>query len=432
MSTHLAEVFEMESWKFVHAADIHLDSPLRGLERYEGAPVEEIRGATREALKNLVELCLAEQVVLLVIAGDLYDGDWKDYNTGLFFVKNIARLTRAGIRVFIVRGNHDAASSTTKTLRLPDGAEVFSTREAETFTLENPPVAVHGRSYEKREVTDDISAGYPASVPDCFNLGVLHTALSGRAGHEPYAPCTPEGLAAKGYDYWALGHVHQREIVSEDPWIVFSGNVQGRHVRETGEKGATLVTVEDGRVMAQENRILDVVRWARVEVDVSGEPDAASVVESARDALAAELETADGRTLAARVNITGVTPAHGQLLGDPARWIGEVRGAANALAGDIWIEKVELKTRTAIDVALLSARDDAMGGLVRRIREIQENPTALQELLPELDDLRKKLPPEYLEPDAGLDFNRTETLAELVAEVEQTLLPRLSDEEDAP
>jgi len=80
------------TFRFIHAADIHLDSPLRGLDRYDGAPVEEIRGATRRALENLVDVCLAERVAFLLIAGDIYDGDWKDYNTGLFFHRQMSRL----------------------------------------------------------------------------------------------------------------------------------------------------------------------------------------------------------------------------------------------------------------------------------------------------------------------------------------------------
>jgi DNA repair exonuclease SbcCD nuclease subunit len=96
--------------KFIHAADIHLDSPLVGLRFYEGAPVDEIRGATRRAFQNLIELAITEKVDFILIAGDLYDGDWKDYNTGLFFLKEMAKLRDHGIRVFMISGNHDATS----------------------------------------------------------------------------------------------------------------------------------------------------------------------------------------------------------------------------------------------------------------------------------------------------------------------------------
>ena len=120
-------------FKFIHAADIHLDSPLVGLERYEGAPVERIRGATRQALENLVRLAIDERAGFLLIAGDFYDGNWRDYNTGLFLVKEMTKLKEAGVRVFIIAGNHDAESNLTRNLsNLPGNVKRFSTRSAQT------------------------------------------------------------------------------------------------------------------------------------------------------------------------------------------------------------------------------------------------------------------------------------------------------------
>ncbi|HHD57358.1 MAG TPA: DNA repair exonuclease, partial [Desulfobulbaceae bacterium] len=222
---------------FLHAADIHLDSPLRNLATREGAPVELIRNATRRAFENLVQLAVDEKVDFLLLAGDLYDGAWRDFNTGLFFIEKMRRLKEAGIRVFLISGNHDAASRITRALRLPDNVVHFSSRRARTIELEDLNVAIHGQSYAKRAVTADLAKDYPPPVQGMVNIGLLHTALAGRDGHEPYAPCTPGELADKGYDYWALGHVHQREIVDKDPWIVFAGNLQGRHIRETGPRG---------------------------------------------------------------------------------------------------------------------------------------------------------------------------------------------------
>ena len=129
--------------KFVHAADIHLDSPLRGLERYPDAPVEEARNATRQAFENLVELAIGEDVAFVLLAGDLYDGDWRDYNTGLFFVGQMNRLRRAGIQVHLVSGNHDAASQITKHLRLPDNVVHYDHRRPETYVRGDLGVAIH-------------------------------------------------------------------------------------------------------------------------------------------------------------------------------------------------------------------------------------------------------------------------------------------------
>ena len=185
--------------KLVHAADLHLDSPLRGLERYEGAPVERVRGATRRALENLVEFCIEEGAELLLLAGDLYDGNWKDYSTGLFFAKQMSRLREAGIRVALIRGNHDAASQITKHLRLPENVLEFSQRKPETHVFEDLGIAVHGQSFATRDVTEDLATRYPQAVPSLLNVGLLHT-CAGREGHDPYAPCSVETLISKGYD----------------------------------------------------------------------------------------------------------------------------------------------------------------------------------------------------------------------------------------
>ena len=229
---------------FLHAADIHLDSQLHGLERYEGAPVDAIREATRRAFKNLVLAAIDRKVAFLLLVGDLYDGDWKDYRTGLFFNRQMSRLREAGVPVIVVSGNHDAASQLTKHLNPPANVHFLDTKAPETLVLEALRVALHGQGYASRVVKDDLSAAYPAPIPGLLNVGLLHTSVDGREGHEPYAPCTLEGLQNRGYAYWALGHVHAREVLAEDPWIVFPGNLQGRHAKETGPKGATLVEYE--------------------------------------------------------------------------------------------------------------------------------------------------------------------------------------------
>ena len=181
-------------FKFIHTADIHLDSPLRGLEAHEGAPVEEIRGATRRAFTSMVDLALQEPVDFILIAGDVFDGDWKDYNTGLYFIKQVRRLSETRIQVFIISGNHDAAGKMTRTLPYPDNVHVLSSRKPETQIIEDLKVAVHGQSFSKVAITDNLALDYPDPVPGHFNIGLLHTCGGGREGHAPYAPCTLDGL----------------------------------------------------------------------------------------------------------------------------------------------------------------------------------------------------------------------------------------------
>ncbi|UQA59515.1 metallophosphoesterase family protein [Polyangium aurulentum] len=410
--------------KFFHAADIHLDSPLRGLDRYDGAPADKLRGATRRALEGLVDQCIAEEVDFLLIAGDLYDGDWIDYNTGLFFVSQMARLREAKIRVLIVRGNHDAKS---KILRLPEGVRELSTSKPETVIYDDLGVAVHGRGYARAETTDDLAASYPAPRAGLFNIGLLHTAAEGREGHARYAPCRVGDLVAKGYDYWALGHVHAREVLYREPWIVFPGNLQGRHARETGPKGASLVTVEDGRVKSVEHRVVDVARWAVCEVDASRAGSADDVLEGCRSSISRAVEDADGRVVCARIVITGASRAHAALVRDPGRWHGEIRGLANDM-GDAWVEKIQLRTRTLADLDALASNDDPIGGLLKKLRWIRDDDHELEKLGKELSDIAGKLPQEFFQTDAAAKITEADALRRIVDELPDYLLPQLSGE----
>jgi DNA repair exonuclease SbcCD nuclease subunit len=417
--------------KFVHAADLHIDSPLRGLERYEGAPVEHIRGATRRALEHLVELCLNEKASLLVVAGDLYDGGWNDYSTGLFFCQQMARLNEAGVRVVWIRGNHDAASRLTQHLRPPENVTELSHARPGTLelVLDGVDVAIHGQGFPKQRVTDDLSERYPAPISGAFNLGLLHTALDGREGHDRYAPCRVEGLVNRGYDYWALGHVHRREEVRREPYIVFPGNLQGRHARETGPKGATLVTLMGNRVVELEHRALDEVRWAHLTVDAAHSASADDVVDGVREQIAAEVGEAEGKLLCARVSVVGATRAHAGLALDSERWQNEIRAASLDVGrGAAWVEKVLLRTRPEGDLDALRARQDPLGALLRTLDAVRKDDVELGALVEELSELRRKLPQELRDgPDAARIGDAAGVRA-LLDDIEGLLLPMLSDE----
>ncbi|HEX9294685.1 MAG TPA: DNA repair exonuclease [Polyangiaceae bacterium] len=411
--------------KFVHAADLHLDSPLRGLARYEGAPLQAIRGATRRAFENLIDLCLEEGAAFLLLAGDIFDGNWKDYSTGLFFAAQLARLRMADIAVVLIRGNHDAASQITRHLRLPENVHELSVRAPESFEIAPLGVLVHGQGFATKAVTEDLASGYPAASRGAFNIGLLHTSAGGREGHENYAPCRLETLVDRGYDYWALGHVHQREILARDPYIVFPGNLQGRHVRETGPKGASLVTVEDGRVTHVEHRPLDVIRWDRLEIDVSGSASGYDVVGLARDAIERSLARADGRPLAARVALFGETAAHSLLVSSAEQYASEIRLAATDVGGaGAFVEKILLETRSTIDLVKVREQDDPVGQLARSLQQAKSDPRALTDLLGELADLKQKLPLELREGEGALTLDEAH-LREILIEVEQMLIPRL-------
>jgi DNA repair protein SbcD/Mre11 len=418
----------MSVFSFIHAADIHLDSPLRGLDRYEGAPVEEIRNATRSALVRLVDLALEEAVQFVVIAGDIYDGDWKDYNTGLCFIKQMARLREQGIPVYILAGNHDAASVLTRELSLPDNIYRFSSRKPETFLIEALGVALHGQGFRSKAVVENLSMDYPSASPDCFNIGVLHTSLTGREGHENYAPCSLSDLVSKGYDYWALGHVHNREVVSREPWIVFPGNLQGRHIREQGPKGCTLVSVSDGEIVSVEARELDVLRWAQISVSCPGADSIGDVTDQVVEAIRLQVEGSDRRILATRIVLSGACAAHSKISRGREHATAEIRAAALSHFGDqVWIEKVVLDTRPVADWSGQLPEGSPAADLLRLFDLVSADEQEVASLLAQFSDLQRKLPPDL--NNSGDDAGFTVPwMRDRLNEVKEEIIPRLLQE----
>ncbi len=414
-------------FKFLHAADLHLDSPMRGLERYEGAPVEQIRGATRKALENMVQLAIDENVRFVIIAGDLHDTDWKDYNTALFLAKQMSRLRVAGIQVFVVAGNHDAGSQISRTLSMPENVAILSTKRPETVTVEDVGVAIHGQGFAERAVHEDLSAGYPPARKGLFNIGILHTAANGREGHEPYAPCNVVGLLAKEYNYWALGHVHRREVLYENPWMVFPGNIQGRHINESGPKGCTLVTVEDGRCSSVKHRNVHVVEWVLCDVDASGANSPEDILGRTRLILEQQVQAAGDRLLAARIQLAGSTPANAELNRDPEKWVNEIRSSATDLSGgNIWVEQVKIRTRAEqMSREERFAQNDPVADLLRFIQAMEPDDDLLAPLKDEISTLRTKLPRELVEEVDAFNLHSPRAVGHILEDVKELLISRL-------
>lgn len=413
-------------FKFVHAADVHLDSPLRGLSRYESAPVESLRNACRKAFENLVDVAIEEKVAFVLLAGDLYDGDWKDYSTGIFLSRQVGRLGKNGIPVFSVAGNHDAANRMTRALDCPANMKMLSTRKAETIRLDRCAVAIHGRGFATQHVDKNIVAEFGPAEKGMFNIGLLHTSLNGREGHARYAPCTPDDLRSKGYQYWALGHVHRQEFVSEDPHIVFPGCIQGRHIRETGAKGCVLVTVEDGSVSEIEKCPLDVLRWVNCIVDLTDANDMTAVLERTRISISGERALADGRPMAMRLRFEGVTPVSNELAAYPQRFEQQIKALGAEIAGDeLWIERVEMATAGKLDLKAVLGDGSALGTLLEGILATPARPDEIGGLEDLIAGVRQKLPSEAFGQDSLLNLDEPRTLERLVDEAKQMLVGRL-------
>jgi DNA repair exonuclease SbcCD nuclease subunit len=380
---------------FLHAADLHIDSPLASLGAKDAAVAAAFARANRSAVEALMREAVDGGAKFLIIAGDVFDGDWKDVSTGLFFARQLGELHRAGIPTHLIRGNHDADSLMSRSLTYPDSVHTFASHKAETRMLEPLRVALHGRSFGARGVPADFVSSYPARREGWPNIGILHTGLDGARGHETYAPCTVEDLRRFGYDYWALGHIHAAEIVARDPWVVYPGNIQGRSPRETGVKGVMRVTVEDGRVVAVAPVPLDLARWAHSHVDVAGGADEAEILSRIGAALVSAQSAAGDRPLAIRLTLIGETPAHARLVARREILEDEARALGFQVSAECWVERLKIATGAPARAAADEPDELDVEGLVGRAAEDPEFAAAVTEIIASVAD---RLPRELREP----------------------------------
>jgi DNA repair protein SbcD/Mre11 len=292
--------------RILHAADLHIDSQVRvRASRASEGFRERISGATRAAFHALIDVAVSERVDAVILAGDIFDGRWRSYATRGVFIDGMGRLHDEGIPVVMASGNHDAASVLAVDLRLPPTAHQLSVHAPESFHVPNTDLVVHGQGYEEPAITENLARAYPRSIPGHINIGVLHTNVGGSTDHDNYAPCSPADLRALGYDYFALGHIHQRQeyLDSGAVYAAYPGNIQGRHIRETGAKGASVVTLEPGIAPTIEFHPLDVMRWSHLNIDARTHETPDAILSEISHQYAAEHRRSDGRPLIIRVTI---------------------------------------------------------------------------------------------------------------------------------
>ena len=416
-------------FRFVHTADIHLDSPLRSLALRDPEVAGMVGNATRQAFERTVDLCLEERVDALMIAGDLYDGNLRSMKTAVFFGTQMRRLTGAGIRIFVVRGNHDAESVITKHLSLPDGVHVFSGR-GEARVVEGRDVVVHGISFARPRAPESLLPKFKAPVSGCVNIGLLHTSLSGAEGHDTYAPCSVADLIGHGFDYWCLGHVHKRQVHARSPCaVVMPGIPQGRDINEAGPKSVTLVTIGGNGEVTIEELVTSIAQFGRVSVDVTGLSDWSDVLRSVEVALGNARDAAVSDHLIARIEIAGKTPLVSRLRRDDDLLLEEARQAAAALP------------RTAIEKVSVGASPVATGGdasgydPVEELRALIEREVLASEAFRAearniVDDLQRQLPPELREVLSDGEDATAERIARIVTEGGEYVLARLDGTDD--
>ena len=334
-------------FRFVHAADVHLDSPLRSLALRDPSLAELIGNATRRAFVGIVDLCLDEQVDALLLSGDLYDGEQTSMKTARFLADQLRRLHEAQIKVFVIRGNHDALSRITKELTLPDSVAIFGGRAAAVPMARERgaiPIAIHGISFAQPHAPDSLLPRFRPPVEGAVNIGLLHTSLDGSPGHDPYAPCGLADLQVAGFRYWALGHIHKRMTAEGAATVVMPGMPQGRDINESGPKSVTLATVTDDGSILLEERLTSVAQFERATVELGGIEDWRDMVRALGQALGQVRDRVTSEHLVARLHLTGTTPLAWRLRQDADLLRTEAEHQAAAL-GKSWIDKIEVDCR---------------------------------------------------------------------------------------
>lgn len=411
------------TFRFIHTADLHLDSPLVSLALRNADLAAQVGVASRTALTRIIDLCLAERVDALLIAGDLWDGAQTSAKTPRFLKQELARLSEAGIRGFILRGNHDAASKISRELEPPPLCHIFGTKAGtERFDVAGHSIAVHGMSFAEGAVPESLLPRYPAPLPGAFNIGMMHTSLNGTAGHDVYAPCRVADLDAHGFDYWALGHIHKRAEYLGRAAVVMPGIPQGRDIGEWGETSVTLGVLGDDGRLTLKARPVAALRFDRVPVDLSGIQDwgqAVAAVTGAIRAAGAAPRASDHLVL--RADLTGQTPLAFRLARDLDQMLQEALACAEGLPG-VWIDKLENHTHQdgAPDMRLPA-------DLVALVTEdLPRDPAMMAALADLARDLLQDLPPDLRDLLGDDEAALRDQCAALLAEGTAQLLPRLT------
>ena len=418
--------------RFVHAADLHLDSPFTGLKAAAPADVANaLYHATFDAYENIINLCISEQVDALLVAGDVFDGTDRSLRAQLKFVEGLKKLDTQGIRSFVCHGNHDPLDGWQARLDYPPGCRRFGPEWEAVPVFEDPDRAlIHGISYRKRDVTENLALRLGNVDPGPFSIGLVHGNVGNNPEHGAYAPCSLDDLAQSGVHYWALGHVHTRQVLNErEPTVVYPGNPQGRHPNETGARGVYLVEVDDGGNVGLDFRPMDTVRWARLDSDIAALDTEQDLLDALHKGMQALLDGADGQSVVVRVRLTGRGELNRKL-----RRPNMIEDLVEAINGEwaerspfVWCERIEDASASPFDREARLKGSDFLAEVLRTADRSKTDPELLAGLGTGLSDLYQHHRfRSYLSNSAPNE----EEIAGLVEEAESMIVNLLI--EDAP
>ncbi len=420
--------------RFVHAADLHLDSPFKGLKAAAPENVSKaLREATFTAYENIVKLCMEERVSALLVAGDVYDSADRSLRAQLKFVEGLKRLDEEGIRSFICHGNHDPLDGWEARLDYPAGCTRFDAEfEAVPVFPDDPQRAVvHGISYPTREVNYNLVPRLGAVDPDVFSIGLMHANVGNNPNHDPYAPCSLEDLRSAGINYWALGHVHTREVLSDhSPTAVYPGNSQGRHANETGARGVYVVEVDDNRNVHLDFRAIDTVRWEHVVVDISSMHTAQELLTGLHQSTEEALSRADGRSTVLRITVEGRGALYDSLRKQDfvQDLVDDLNGEWSGRSPFAWCERIEDETTPSFNRQERVQGSDFLAEVLKTTDRAKDDPELQAAMRDGLGDLYRhrryrRLLDDYVPGE--------DELTTLIDEAEAIVVDLLAGERDA-
>jgi DNA repair protein SbcD/Mre11 len=408
--------------RILHTADVHLDSPLRSLALRDEALRETVEAATRAALVRIIDTALSENVAALLIAGDLFDGKERSARTAAFLTGQLDRLRAADIRVFYIKGNHDAENPITGTLDLPDNVHVFDARGGKVQLAED--IWIHGISFTDRHAPESLLPRFSAPVEGAVNIAMLHTSLAGAAGHDIYAPCSLGDLVGMGFDYWALGHVHKRQVHAKTPWVVMPGMPQGRDIGEAGPKSANLLSIADGIIHVEEVQT-SVVEFSTSSLDLTSTESDDAMRALLRDHLRATAEALTAAAGVLRLALSGTPERHWHILRDRDYWSEQVAELARE-TGSLWLDKLIFNLDAPAVTDGTASATNELSGIIAAIRGEAGFASVARA---EVDEVILDLPPAIrarLLPDEAMAEKLTRRLAEAGA---QRVLARMKGAE---
>ena len=389
MSDPESKYARVVTFRFVHSADLHLDSPFKGIRKTEPQVAKILRRATFDAYERVIDLCIDRHVDALLVAGDIFDSADRSLAAQIQFVRGLERLNNAGIQAFLCHGNHDPLDGWGSRLTMPSNVHQFGDRvEAVPIdpTLAAGPV-VCGISYPTQDMRRSLLPRFPVRERGRFTIGLLHANVGTSTQHEDYAPCTLDDLAATEYDYWALGHVHTRAILREQaPMVVYPGNTQGRNPNERGQRGVFVVDVDDHGTISSEFVAVDTVRWEQLDVPIEGIEDESVLFNRLEALVEGLLNQADERHVVYRIDLVGRGAIHESL----AR-TGSINDLVSQL-NDVWARRNPFafcggmtdKTRSEIDREALLDGKDFIGDFLVLADEVSRDKSVVADLRQEL------------------------------------------------